>query len=125
VNCLKTDRFLDKHVALVVRVVYEFSGKLQKRSKGSCHIFTDETCCCPSLTNKPTSVMLKAMKTPLGKPLAILIAITCLVITSYFIMLIYKELKPKTLNEQKMHCLELGSNARAQACMRLLDQPGE
>lgn len=78
-----------------------------------------------SLTNKPTSEKLEAMKTLLSKPLLILIAITCLVIISYFSILTYKELRPKTYYEQKMHCLELGSNARAQACIRLLNQQGK
>jgi hypothetical protein len=56
------------------------------------------------------------------KPINIIIAITCIVILSYFGVLLYKELRPKTLTEQKMHCLELGSNERARSCLILLNK---
>jgi hypothetical protein len=61
----------------------------------------------------------------LSKPVNILLSITCLIIVIYFSILIYKEIKPKTYKEQVMHCLELGSNARAQACINLLKKQGE
>jgi hypothetical protein len=50
----------------------------------------------------------------------IVVLITCLVAMAYFGLGIYNQTKPKTLNEQKMECLKLGSNARADACLKLL-----
>ena len=54
------------------------------------------------------------------QPIGLLVFITCIVIISYFGIKIYKEIKPQTLEEKKMECLKLGSDARANACIRLL-----
>ena len=51
----------------------------------------------------------------------LLISLACLVVLLYFGILIYKEVKPKTYQEQYMRCLELGSNARAAACVKLIN----
>jgi len=50
----------------------------------------------------------------------ILVSIVCFVVILYFGIKIYKEIAPQSYTEQKMHCLELGSNARATACLRLI-----
>ena len=60
------------------------------------------------------------MKEFLSNPMKICIAIACLAVAVYFMVLTYKQLKPQTSQEQKMHCLELGSNERAIACLRLI-----
>ena len=60
------------------------------------------------------------MKDFLRNPMKICISIACIVVAVYFAVLTYKQLKPQTYQEQRMHCLELGSNARATACLRLI-----
>lgn len=62
------------------------------------------------------------MKTIFIKPLSILIALTCLVVITYFGIMIYKELTPPSYNDQKMQCLELGSNLRYRQCMQMINQ---
>lgn len=61
----------------------------------------------------------------LGRIKDILIIVVCLVAVIYFGIQIFSSIRPKTLEEQKLHCLELGSNDRSSACLRLLpnDQP--
>lgn len=54
------------------------------------------------------------------KPLNFIIFLTCVVISAYFSILVYKQLKPKSYEEKYMHCLELGSNLRSQQCLRQL-----
>ena len=49
-----------------------------------------------------------------------LVKIAALVVIVYFAILIYGQLRPLSYQEKYMHCLELGSNARAQACINLL-----
>lgn len=60
------------------------------------------------------------MKEFISNPMKISIAIVCLAVAVYFAVLTYKQLKPQTIKEQQMHCLELGSDARAAACLRLI-----
>lgn len=46
---------------------------------------------------------------------------TLLILAIFYVGLkTYKELKPKSLTERKLHCLELGSDARAVGCLQLL-----
>lgn len=61
------------------------------------------------------------MKELIKNPIQICIAIACLAIAVYFVVLTYKQLKPQTYEEQKMHCLGLGSDARAIACVKLIN----
>ncbi len=60
------------------------------------------------------------IKNFLKNPLNVLISVLCLFIIVYFGILIFNEVRPKSYNEQVMHCLELGSNERAQACINIL-----
>ncbi len=60
------------------------------------------------------------MKNFIRQPLNLIIFITCLVVVTYFGIKIYKELKPKNMEERKIECLKLGSNTRAAACIKLL-----
>ncbi len=60
------------------------------------------------------------MKNFIRQPLNLIIFITCLVVVAYFGIRIYKELKPRTIEERKMECLKLGSDNRAAACIKLL-----
>lgn len=55
-------------------------------------------------------------------PLHVCIAIACIAIALYFLVLTYDQIKPKSLTEQKMHCLELGSNYARANCMTLINQ---
>ena len=52
-----------------------------------------------------------------------LITITCITVIVYVGSLLFKEFMPINYKEQMMHCLELGSNVRAQTCISLLKQP--
>jgi hypothetical protein len=49
-----------------------------------------------------------------------LVNIAALIIIIYFATLIYGQFRPLSYEEKYMQCLELGSNARAQACINLL-----
>lgn len=62
------------------------------------------------------------MKSFLQKPQNLIILTLFIIVVTYYGILIYKEVKPKSLKEQKMQCLELGSNERARECYRLLEQ---
>lgn len=62
------------------------------------------------------------MKNFMNKPLNLIISITCFVISIYFIILILERLIPQTIEEQKMHCLELGSNERALGCWNIIKE---
>lgn len=63
---------------------------------------------------------MKSIKNFFSKPINVIISITCVVIIVYFGILIYKEVRPKTYQEQYLLCLELGSNLRSQQCLRQL-----
>jgi|GEM_PF-3135091 len=66
------------------------------------------------------------MKDFFKNPQNILLTTTCLVLVSYFGLKFFKEiesLKPQTRSEKIMHCLELGSDARAKACLELITKP--
>lgn len=52
----------------------------------------------------------------------ICIVATSLVIGVYFGTLLYKQLKPQTQEQKMMHCLELVSDQRASACIKLVQQ---
>lgn len=52
----------------------------------------------------------------------IFIAAASLVVVVYFGTLLYKQLKPQTQEQKMMHCLELGSDQRATACIKLVQQ---
>lgn len=57
-----------------------------------------------------------------NRPVYSLFCVMCIAILCYFIVQIVKEIKPKTYEEQYMHCLELGSDSRANACIKLLNK---
>jgi hypothetical protein len=46
--------------------------------------------------------------------------LTLLLVCIFISVAIYKEIRTPTLTEQKMHCLELGSNYRTTQCLRLI-----
>lgn len=48
------------------------------------------------------------------------ISILCILLSIYFLILIINKVKPLTYNEKLMHCLELGSDSRAIACVELV-----
>lgn len=50
----------------------------------------------------------------------IILLVTCLVVSAYFGIKIYKEIRPKSIDERKMECLKLGSDARAIGCLKLI-----
>jgi len=56
----------------------------------------------------------------LTSPIQICIAIACLAVAVYFVVSTFNQLKPQTLTEKKMHCLELGSDFRARSCLILI-----
>lgn len=59
-----------------------------------------------------------------NKVVSSLVAIASLIVIVYFGTVIYKQFKPQTLEEKIMRCLELGSDKRASACIKLLpDKP--
>ncbi|MEK7655548.1 MAG: hypothetical protein AAB386_02630 [Patescibacteria group bacterium] len=59
-----------------------------------------------------------------NKVIRAFVAVVGLVVIVYFGILIYKQLKPQTLEQKILHCLELGSDQRASACIKLLqDEP--
>jgi len=45
-----------------------------------------------------------------------------LVATVYFGIRIFEARRPQTHQEEVMHCLELGSDARAAACIKLIQE---
>ncbi len=50
----------------------------------------------------------------------IFVTITCILVSFYFGIKIYKELVPKSFQEQKMDCLKMGSDAARIACLNLI-----
>lgn len=55
------------------------------------------------------------------KSLTILKIIGIIVII-YLCILVFKEIKPQSYKEKYMNCLELGSDSRAHACIKLLNE---
>jgi NADH:ubiquinone oxidoreductase subunit 3 (subunit A) len=62
------------------------------------------------------------MKNIFKNPINLIIIITCLIIVTYFLILIVKQLTPQSVYEQKMHCLELGSDTRALGCWDMVKE---
>lgn len=63
------------------------------------------------------------IKTFFSKPLYVVITLTCLVVMFYFGVKIFEEVapkNPKSINEQKMDCLKLGSDYRTRQCLGLI-----
>ena len=56
------------------------------------------------------------------QPLNLIILVPCVVVTTYFGIKIYNEVRPKSLDERKMECLKLGSDVRAAACLTLVNK---
>lgn len=55
------------------------------------------------------------------KHLKVIQLLMYVIISVFFMILIYKELKPSSSREKVMGCLKLGSDARAAACLKLLN----
>ncbi len=60
------------------------------------------------------------MKNILKQPLKLVLCLASLVILIYCSLLIIRQVMPRSYAEKYMHCLELGSNTRTQACIGLL-----
>lgn len=61
--------------------------------------------------------VVKKVKQFLRQPLNVFISLTCIIISTYFVLLIIKEIKPESYSSKYLHCLELGSDRRANACI--------
>ncbi len=65
-----------------------------------------------------------SLKTWIGQlystPLNLLLAVAALLVILYYGTHLYDWFRPQTYQEKYMHCLELGSDARAGACVKLL-----
>lgn len=48
------------------------------------------------------------------------IGLTCVLIVIYFGMKIYQEIRPKSIKEQQLKCLELGSDYARKTCLVLI-----
>jgi hypothetical protein len=58
------------------------------------------------------------------KILNIFISITCVLISVYFGIKIYKELTPKPIpsyKDQQIHCLEMGSDSARNKCLNIIN----
>lgn len=50
----------------------------------------------------------------------VLIAMVCAVIIFYFGIKIYKEIAPKSFEEQQLNCLKMGSDYARAYCLRII-----
>lgn len=68
---------------------------------------------------------MKNIKLFIKSPMNLIITITCIIISTYFLIFIVKELKPKSQLDKRMSCLELPTYEGVMGCLTLHKQNQE